>query len=101
MIKFIGKTTNGITLINGEFESWEELYFESLNNDLLFNNALEIAIVENSGDRVLTEKYNITSDGLDTELFELDFEDYEPTEEDFKEAVIYHSEYYQREYEEI
>lgn len=43
MIKFIGKTTNGITLINGEFESWEELYFESLNNDLLFNNALEIA----------------------------------------------------------
>ena len=101
MIKFIGKTTNGITLMNGEFESWEELYFESLNNDLLFNNALEIAIVENSGDRVLTEKYNITSDGLDTELFELDFEDYEPTEEDFKEAVIYHSEYYQREYEEI
>ena len=105
MIKFTGKTTNGITLMNGEFESWEELYFESLNNDLLFNNALEIAIVENSGDRVhvyeLEEKYNITSDGLDTELFWLDFEDYEPTEEDFKDAVIYHSEYYQKEYEEI
>src|SRR5574344_1629014 len=103
MIKFIGKTTNGITLMNGEFESWKELYFESLDNDLLFNNALEIAIVENSGDRVheLTEKYNITSDGLDTELFEFDFEDYEPTEEDYKNAVIYHSEYYQREYEEI
>lgn len=105
MIKFIGKTTNGITLISGEFESWEELYFESLNDDLLFNNALEISIVENSGDNVhvyeLEEKYNITSDGLDTELFEFDFEDYEPTEEDFRDAVIYHSEYYQREYEEI
>src|SRR5699024_9166977 len=105
MIKFIGKTTNGTTLMNGEFESWEELYFESLNNDLLFNNALEIAIAENSGDNVhvyeLEEKYNITSDGLDTELFKIDFEDYEPTEEDFKDAVIYHSEYYQREYEEV
>lgn len=104
MIKFTGKTTNGITLMNGEFESWEELYFESLDNDLLFNNALEIAIVENNGDKSqheLEERYNITSDGLDTELFELDFEDYEPTENDYKNAVIYHSEYYQREYEEV
>ena len=49
----------------------------------------------------LEEKYNITSDGLDTELFELDFEDYEPTEEDFKDAVIYHSQFYQKEYEEV
>lgn len=105
MIKFTGKTTNNIVLMNGEFESWEELYFESLNNDLLFNNALEIAIVENSGDKThvyeLEERYNITSDGLDTELFELDFEDYEPSQNDFKNAVIYHSEYYQKEYEEI
>lgn len=103
MIKFTGKTTNGITLMNGEFENWEELYFESLNNDLLFNNALEIAIVENSGGRIyeLEERYNITSNGLDTELFELDFKDYEPTDNDYRDAVIYHSEYYQKEYEEI
>lgn len=105
MIKFTGKTTNGITLINGEFESWEELYFESLDNDLLFNNALEMSIIENSGDSVhvyeLEEKYSVTSDGLNCELFWKDFKDYEPTEADYRDAVMYHSQYYYKQYEEI